>query len=220
MPKQATLAFVFKRTREPGGLLKKELAQALGISGSMVSRLAKRGMPTDSVARAERWRRRHLEPGRMKGQRLDTIKDFDLANRPLVFEGVDPRKVLALVGDMGWLLAAFLEAGAPGGNYWVDILRQHMRVLPGGFRPAFPVATWLELLSHVMSAADAEKLCGCDSEGGLTSEEVAFAISRAASDFEPDYWYGAACAGPVEMAPSGELPEAGPGLDTDSENFD
>ena len=48
-----------------------ELATLLDISPAMVSRLAKRGMPTDTLERAERWRRRHLEPGRVKGARLD-----------------------------------------------------------------------------------------------------------------------------------------------------
>ncbi len=38
----------------------------------MVSKLAKRGMPTDSLERALRWRRRNLEPGRVKGQRAGT----------------------------------------------------------------------------------------------------------------------------------------------------
>jgi hypothetical protein len=52
---------------------KTQLAQALGISASMVSRLAKRGMPTASVEAAQRWRRRHLEPGRTKGQRADQL---------------------------------------------------------------------------------------------------------------------------------------------------
>ena len=46
----------------------KELAILLDISPAMVSRLAKRGMPTDTLERAERWRRRHLEPGRVKVQ--------------------------------------------------------------------------------------------------------------------------------------------------------
>lgn len=52
-------------------MLKKELAEALGISAAMVSKLAKRGMPTDTVERAQRWRRRHLEPGRIKGVRYE-----------------------------------------------------------------------------------------------------------------------------------------------------
>lgn len=52
----------------------KELASLLDISPAMVSRLAKRGMPTDTLERAEKWRRRHLEPGRVKGSRIDTVK--------------------------------------------------------------------------------------------------------------------------------------------------
>jgi hypothetical protein len=53
-------------------MLKKDLAVALGISGAMVSKLAKRGMPTDTLERATRWRKRHLEPGRVKGVRMGT----------------------------------------------------------------------------------------------------------------------------------------------------
>jgi hypothetical protein len=54
-------------------MTRQDLARQLGISASMVSRLAKRGMPTDSLERAEKWRRRHLEPGRIKGMRADTM---------------------------------------------------------------------------------------------------------------------------------------------------
>lgn len=50
---------------------KSDLAQALGISASMVSRLSKRGMPVDCVERAKRWRKRHIEPGRIKDTRYD-----------------------------------------------------------------------------------------------------------------------------------------------------
>lgn len=52
----------------------KELAAALGISGAMVSRLIRRGMPSDDIDRAMRWRRRHLQVGRMKGVRRGTEK--------------------------------------------------------------------------------------------------------------------------------------------------
>lgn len=51
----------------------KHLARALGISPAMVSKLAKRGMPTDSLDSAQRWRRRHLEPARMKGSRVESV---------------------------------------------------------------------------------------------------------------------------------------------------
>jgi len=51
-----------------------ELAKLLDISPAMVSRLAKRGMPTDDLERAKRWRKRHLEPGRVKGTRFNPTK--------------------------------------------------------------------------------------------------------------------------------------------------
>ena len=68
--------YQFSCKKEKRSMLKKELADALGISGPMVSKLAKRGMPTDSVERAQRWRKRHLEPGRLKSNRAkgDTQK--------------------------------------------------------------------------------------------------------------------------------------------------
>lgn len=52
----------------------KELASLLDISPAMASRLVKKGMPTDTLERAEKWRRRHLEPGRVKGARFGTVK--------------------------------------------------------------------------------------------------------------------------------------------------
>jgi phage terminase Nu1 subunit (DNA packaging protein) len=55
-------------------MTQKELAEALGITQAAVSKLARRGMPTDSVERASRWRRRHLQTGRMKGIRRDTVQ--------------------------------------------------------------------------------------------------------------------------------------------------
>ena len=51
-------------------MLKKDLAIVLGISGSMVSRLAKQGMPTDSPELAQRWRKKHLTMGKMIGERI------------------------------------------------------------------------------------------------------------------------------------------------------
>lgn len=54
-------------------MMQKDLAAALGISPAMVSRLAKRGMPTDSLERAQKWRRKNLPMARMKGNRADTV---------------------------------------------------------------------------------------------------------------------------------------------------
>jgi transcriptional regulator with XRE-family HTH domain len=78
----------------------KELAEALGITPSAVSQLAKRGMPTDSVDRANRWRRKHLQRGRMKGVRRDTLPASPLVSDagqvqdltdtdPELFDGLD-----------------------------------------------------------------------------------------------------------------------------------
>jgi hypothetical protein len=39
-----------------------ELAQQLGISGALVSKLRKRGMPVDDVEAARQWRRRNVAP--------------------------------------------------------------------------------------------------------------------------------------------------------------
>ena len=52
---------------------RKDLAVALGISGAMVTKLAKRGMPVDDLDKAVRWRQRHLEWQRSKGVRADTV---------------------------------------------------------------------------------------------------------------------------------------------------
>jgi hypothetical protein len=77
-----------------------ELAALLDISPSMVSRLAKRGMPTDDLERARRWRKRHLHPGRVKGARFapDRIPvssvDVDPADREL--DMVDAFECLAV----------------------------------------------------------------------------------------------------------------------------
>lgn len=53
---------------------KKDLAYALGISAPMVSKLSAKGMPTSSLEAAMSWRRRNLEPGRIKGVRVDTAR--------------------------------------------------------------------------------------------------------------------------------------------------
>lgn len=69
---------------------KKELAAALGISGAMVTKLSKRGMPVDDVEKAVRWRRRHLEWTRSKGVRIDTIKPRGAGGAPRARTAVSP----------------------------------------------------------------------------------------------------------------------------------
>ena len=75
-------------------MTQKELAQALGISAGMVSRLAKRGMPTDDLERAKRWRKRHLEPGRVKGVKRDpqTIQAIQKQHETLMAQALAEAK--------------------------------------------------------------------------------------------------------------------------------
>lgn len=76
-------------------MTQKELAEALGISQAAVSKLVRRGMPSDTVERASRWRRRHLQTGRMKGVRRDAkpstqpSPDDTAAQQPAAPEDLD-----------------------------------------------------------------------------------------------------------------------------------
>lgn len=67
----------------------KELAEGLGISQGMVSRLLKRGMPSDTIQRAKRWRNRHMERPRLKGIRVDT-RPVPMPKQPGTVDPPDP----------------------------------------------------------------------------------------------------------------------------------
>ena len=86
-------------------MLKKDLATALGISGSMVSRLAKQGMPTDTPERAQRWRTKHLSMGKMRGDRIGQPAPTSKAERLCALRdqvrGLDVSAALPLAD---WLL--------------------------------------------------------------------------------------------------------------------
>lgn len=47
-----------------------ELSHALDLSRAQVLKLVAKGMPTDSVAAAEDWRRSNLDPGKVAGHRM------------------------------------------------------------------------------------------------------------------------------------------------------
>lgn len=53
---------------------KSKLARDLGISRTMVYKLEKRGMPTDSIKNAIEWRRLHLDTMQTKNWRIDGNK--------------------------------------------------------------------------------------------------------------------------------------------------
>lgn len=149
-------------------MLQKDLAKLLGISASMVSRLVKKGMPTDSVERAQRWRKRHLEPGRIKGARFDPTAAAEAVPRH------DPAAILhelAAGADL-LLLGATAFDDAPGVAEAVAPLRTALRQLPDDARPRLSLRCWLALLDWVLNEA-AEVRNSSDQDAVLSPDEFA-----------------------------------------------
>jgi hypothetical protein len=109
-------------------MTKKELAQLLGISGSMVTRLKKRGMPVDSLERAQRWRKRHLESGRMKGTRFnpDEVRSEKPNQMPPV---ANPTDTVARAVAMLHIASIANEAGQSI-DFMVPALRAALQSVP------------------------------------------------------------------------------------------
>lgn len=101
-----------------------ELAKLLGISPAMVSRLVKRGMPT-TLEGAQRWRKRHLEPGRIKGARFDpTQATKPTTRKPAPAAAAVPGVSVADVEAAG---AELDNALATGDQAWADVMLQQVR---------------------------------------------------------------------------------------------
>ena len=108
-----------------------ELAKLLGISPAMVSRLVKRGMPT-TLEGAQRWRKRHLEPGRVKGSRFDPTQSTRAttpkpAPAAAVVPGVSVADFEAAVSDVESAGAELDNALATGDQAWADVMLQQVR---------------------------------------------------------------------------------------------
>lgn len=153
-------------------MLKKDLAHALGISGAMVSKLSKRGMPTDSLERAQRWRKRHLEPGRVKGQRMGTTAPAETKPeaRPIRQTTQSVQAVNATALEVGEFLAAF--PSEPEGARMVQHLRAMLRQLPSVAEPRFPLNVWLALVDYCLNDGAAVRN---EPDSGQVLDEVAFA---------------------------------------------
>ncbi|QEA13777.1 helix-turn-helix domain-containing protein [Comamonas flocculans] len=140
---------------------KKELAELLGISASMVSRLAKRGMPTDTIERATRWRNRHLEPSRVKGNRPDQkAAPAQGAPRPIATRkdapgaGIDPAALRAALELAGRFMAGHLSADPMQRQHELRPLRELLARLPlaSAMPLTFPAALWWHLCGHFLLA--------------------------------------------------------------------
>ena len=151
-------------------MFKKELAEQLGISGAMVSKLAKRGMPTDTLERAQRWRRRHLEPGRVKGQRMGKAapppaRQASRAN-PVT---VPVEKVEALGMEANEFMAAF--PGEPQSDDLIDQLRTVLREVWPIANPRFTLRVWLRLVDYCLPD---DSVVRRHSDIGVVLDHVAF----------------------------------------------
>lgn len=128
----------------------KELAALLDISPAMVSRLAKRGMPTDTLERAERWRKRHLEPGRVKGHRY-APSDYPAPARLPSLPKVLPRVLDVEMEGAGDLIDAAL---ARGNLYGAAIrtwqLRALLRKTTDDASPRLSLRVWLALFEYML----------------------------------------------------------------------
>lgn len=121
-----------------------ELAKLLDISTAMVSRLAKRGMPTDTLERAQRWRKRHLEPGRVKGTRFDP-KRKTTPTAPAA-------AALAEVEAAGVELdQALTEGDQERAAVMVKVVRGLLWLLPDGAWPSLPSDVWDVLTADMKS---------------------------------------------------------------------
>lgn len=131
------------------------LAKLLNISPAMVSRLAKRGMPTDTLERAERWRRRHLEPGRIKGSRFDP-KPQRTAPAVAKASPALPGVSVAEVESYGLELE---NALATGDQVWADVIIQEvrgaLRQLTDEDQPRLSLRVWLALVQWTIDPASA-----------------------------------------------------------------
>lgn len=198
MTDQFTLGPEFKGFRK---LLRKDLATELGISGAMVSKLAKRGMPTDSLERAQRWRKRHLEPGRVKGVRFDPNYTPPPAPAPAAPPPVNPAPPTHAETEQKLTRAAEIAAKCVGIALRVDgltlippliaELRDGLRELPPGAEPGVPLRVWIALVDWMLRA-DSEVRSHPDQDQLLTPDQFA-ALAAQAGDADGLEWLHAAC---------------------------
>ena len=143
----------------------------------MVSRLVKRGMPTDTLERAQKWRKRHLEAGRVKGSRFNpsSVKPANL-----------PRAVQCIpVADIEALGVLLDGAETSGNSYSVAIhvfqVRNLLRKTPTGASPRLSLRVWLKLLDYML-AKDSEIRHAPDLGALLTPDEFGRRVCPAGWD--------------------------------------
>lgn len=159
---------------------KKELAKLLNISPSMVTKLAKQGMPTDTLEHAQKWRRRNLEPGRIKGSRFDPNKPPTPA-KPATTPRALPGVSVAEVEAVATLSNSALEQGNQvTAETPIVQTRALLRQLPDDARPRISLRVWLALVDYVLRD-DADIRHALDLAALLTPDEFGQRVSVVAA---------------------------------------
>ena len=129
------------------------LAELLGIAKSAVTAQATRGMPTDSLEAAQAWRKRNIDPARMKGNRFDAHyqrRPVQTPARPSATPEPAWFELAALALDLAELV---LESGQSI-DALIPSLRAALHCVPEHERAALhlPVTVMDVLVKHVSDA--------------------------------------------------------------------
>lgn len=170
-------------------MLKKDLAEGLGVSAAMVSKLAARGMPTDSLGAARAWRDRNLEQARRKEFRAKLPQ-----RKPAAAGGMDPGEAALQHAEAIGRVAARMLAAGSFGEIRVE-LQAAMAAVPQPIRHRLQLdePLWSELVREVHDELEAEKPAGGASVSLSDSDVV----------FMGDFWYSVAI-GEVRVTRQGD----------------
>jgi len=178
----------------------KELATLLGVSPAIVSRHVKRGMPTDTLERAKKWRRRHLEPGRVKGTRF-TPNPTSAQAKLTCLPGVVPCISVANMEELGDLInGALVRGNQDTTTTRISQLRGLLRQVQDDVKLRLSLRVWVALVDYMLheeaevrSTPDAGVLLTPGEFGALACREFPWPVNFVlydACDFEDNAIYG------------------------------
>ncbi|MDP1637605.1 MAG: hypothetical protein Q8L62_05930 [Candidatus Nitrotoga sp.] len=158
----------------------KELAALLGVSPAIVSRHVKKGMPTDTLERAKKWRKRHLEPSRIKGTRFTPNPTSDPHASKTSQPSVAPCVSMADLEALGDLIdGALIRGNQDMAAIRITQLRGLLRQSQDDVRLRLSLRVWLALVDYMLHE-EAEVRSAPDVEALLTPVEFG---ARACPEF-------------------------------------
>ena len=132
------------------------LAELLGIAKSAVTAQAARGMPTHDLAAAQEWRRRNIDPARVKGNRLDAHYQPRQPVRPVqpVPQPAPPEPDWFALAALSLDLAELVLDSGQSIDVLIPSLRAALHWVPEHERPALPLPLTVinVLVKHVSDA--------------------------------------------------------------------